>query len=78
MLPVSQLKLLWDEGYFLLKCNENRWSTVHVILKRYVEIGECLPNVMIEDGDELLLSWKDDHKGENLLDTMSQLDSITL
>lgn len=76
--PLRRAKLREMTDLSPVKCNETRWSSMHVMLKRYVAIREFLPKLMIEDVDELLLSRKDDQQVDKLLETMAQLDSITL
>ena len=60
------------------KCgNVTRWSSTFVMMERYMKLKEFLPQLCLDDVDDLLPTAREDREIEALLERLADLDSVT-
>lgn len=60
-----------------LVCNDTRWSSTYEMLRRYIEVKEHLPQLHVEEIDDLIPSRKEHDGILDLCKTLGSLDSVT-
>ena len=60
------------------KCaNVTRWSSTYEMLLRYTQLKEFLPSLHLDEVDDLLLTTRKDREIDQLLEMLTDLDSVT-
>lgn len=60
-----------------LVCNETRWSSLHAMLRRYVELKEHLHQLHVEEIEDLISSGNEHEGIVDLCKTLRSLDSVS-
>ncbi len=75
--PIAAAKLR-DFTNLRAKCsNITRWSSTAAMLKRFMDLKDFLPNLELDEIDDLMLTTSEVRKIEALCTRFEHLDSVT-